>query len=269
MTTKKKYVGNVRDLIVYRKALLFRKTIYAIVKQLPEHEQFNLGDMFRKCSCSIVSNLAEGNTNFYYNKEYNHLNMALSKIGECRSALDIAQMAGYIDKTVYKNADSKGEELLKMIVGMMKRIQRHLSNEQDKSEEHETVNKSKFTPISLLEIYNKATIFNDFISGVVRQYPTTEVNNMKDQIVRASQSILKNLEHSQINSHPQSFLDSNTVLGSISECLAFLDMGVMEGFISRKQYEVLNDIGGDMLDSIVDLMGQSEQSDGEEAKEVS
>ncbi|MDF1510663.1 four helix bundle protein [Robertmurraya sp. DFI.2.37] len=267
MKTIKKYVGNVRDLKVYRKALLFRKVVYAIVKVFPEFEQENLSDMLRKSSCSIVSNLAEGNTNFYYKKEYSHLNMALSKLAECRSTLDIARMEGYISESLYTDVDLKAEEILKMIIGMMNRIEHYL--QYDDHNMKEIVEKFDKPLITISELIEKTTTFNDFILTIIEQYPPSEKNNQVDQITRASKSILQNLGNLENTSYSQQLLSLNTSLGSISECKAFIDMAIMENFITEEQYHRLDEIGGEILDLIIGIMNQVELKNNKVNKEVS
>ena len=256
MTIKKQYVGNVRDLTVYQKALLFCKVMYGIAKRLPQQESY-IADLMKRSSCSVVANLAEGNTNFYYRKELNHLNSSISKIAESRSALDLLRMQGYINESVYKSADLRGEEILKMIIKLMQRIERKL--DQDDLDETEVGNKAVKLEIDLSQLFEKATTFNNLILGVVQQYPSTEKNNQIDQITRASQSILQNLENVENVSYPQQLLSLNTSLGSISECKAFLDISVMQNFISNEQYSELDNLGREILDLIIECMNQVEQ----------
>jgi four helix bundle protein len=261
--SKKQYVGNVRDLKVYGKALQFHKVIYEIVESLPDYERYNLSDMLRRSCSSMVANLAEGNTNFYYKKEYNHLNMVLSKIGECRSALDISRMAGYISESEYKNVDFKSEEILKMVIGMMRRTDRYLDNELD-LDKAETFHKSTILPIDISEVHKKVTTLNSLISDLVLQYPITERNNMKDQITRAAKSTLENLNNSKKSSYSQAYLDLNTALGSISETLAFCDISIMQGYITKSQYDEINNLGTEILDLVIDLMNQVNKEKDEE-----
>ncbi|GAE37656.1 four helix bundle protein [Halalkalibacter akibai] len=266
MTTKKPYVGNVRGLKVYRDALLFCKVMYEIAKKLPSQEHF-LADVVKRSSCSIVANLAEGNTNFYYKKEYNHLNISLSKLAECRSALDLLRMQGYINDSVYKSADMRGEEILKMVIGMMRRIERQI--DYNGVGETEIGNKSIILPINLSELFEKATTFNNLILGIIQRYPPTEKNGQIDQIMRASQSILQNLRNAENTSYPQQLLGLNTSLGSASECKAFFDISIMQSFITQEQYHEIDNLGGEILDSIIELMNQLEQKYEEEHKVVS
>lgn len=252
MAVKKHHIGNVRDLKVYRKALLFCKMVYEIIKTFPEHENDNLCNLLRKSSCSVASNISEGNTNFYYKKEYHHLNMTISKLAETRTGLDIAKMQGFINDLVYKDADRKAEEILKMIIGMMKRIEGHLSQEIQDEKDDVVINETITDEVK--ELIEKASAYHKLILSIVVQYPQAEKYNQKDQIIRASQSILKNLQSSLKNSSEQQFLNLNTVLGSISECRAFQDMAIMGNFISTEQYKKLDDISEQILCRLIETM---------------
>lgn len=254
-TNKKQFVGNVRDLKVYGKALQFHKIIYEIAESLPDYERYNLIDILIRSTTSIVANLAEGNTNFYYKKEFSHLNMVLGKIGECRSALDISQMVGYISEATFANADQQGEEMLKMTIGMMRRIERFLDNEKDVLETEGLLAKSTMLRDDILILHEKAITLNNSISDLANQFPVYD-NNMKDQITRASESVLVNLKKSITNSYPQSYLDINTALGSISETIAFIDLAITHGYISRNQYDELNNLGTKILNSLITLLYQ-------------
>lgn len=267
-TIKKQYVGDVRELKVYGNALEFQKTIYEITESLPEYEQLILGVILRRSSTSILANLSEGNTNYYYKKEYNHLNMALGKIGECRSTLDICRVVGYISESVYVNADYKSEEILKMLIGMMKRIESYLESIQDTHNKTEMIDKSYIDPDTLAIVYEKATLFNNLISKAVLQFPRYEEENMKDQMIRAANSVLQNLTNSNSISSSQLYLAFNTSLGSISETIAFCDMAIMQGYISCEQYDNLIKLGSEIKDSLIDLMNRAVQINDAELEEV-
>lgn len=265
MTIKKQYVGNVRDLKVYRKALLLRKVIYEMANCLPEFEQENLGDILRSSSCSIVSNLAEGNVNFYYKKEYNHLNMSLSKIAELRAIMDVIRMEKYISASLYTDVDLKAEEILKMIIGMMNRIELIIQHVDDIKEIEDKLGQPS---VNISELIDNATNFNNCILDIVKQYPLrTEKYNQIDQITRASKSILENLNNSKTTNYPQNFHFLNTALGSVSECRAFLVMG--DDYMSKEQYHCLDKLGEEILGLIVELMDQIRQVSEGKSKVIS
>lgn len=121
---EKENVGNFRDLEVYRKALIFSNKIYRTVESYPSFERSNLVDQLRRASSSVYSNIAEGNANYYYRKEYDRLNTSIGSISECRAFLDMSVMQKYITKDTYEYLDKEAEEIVKMLVGLMNRIER-------------------------------------------------------------------------------------------------------------------------------------------------
>lgn len=124
MAEKKTFIGNFRDLDVYRKALGFSNKIYKIVEKFPDYERNNLVDQLRRASTSVYSNIAEGNVNYYYGKEYDRLNTSIGSISECRAFLDMSVMQKYITKDTYEYLDKEAEEIVTMLVGLMNRIER-------------------------------------------------------------------------------------------------------------------------------------------------
>ncbi|MFD1203631.1 four helix bundle protein [Sporosarcina contaminans] len=124
MAEKKPFIGDFRELEVYKKALIFSNKIYRIIEGFPSYERNNLIDQLRRASSSCYANIAEGNANYYYGKEYDRLNTALGSIAECRAFLDMSVMQKYITKETYECLDKEAEEIVKMLVGLMNRIER-------------------------------------------------------------------------------------------------------------------------------------------------
>ena len=120
---KKQSIGNFRDLQVYRKALVFNKSMYKIIESFPSYEKNNLSDQLRRASTSVCANIAEGCGSYYYGKEFDRINTAIGSLYECRAFLDIATMLGYIDRQEYRTLDDDAEEVLKMLIGLAKRIE--------------------------------------------------------------------------------------------------------------------------------------------------
>lgn len=124
MTYIKEYVGNFRNLKVYQKASNFREAVYRMVEKFPDIERYNMCDQLRRASSSIGANLAEGNINFYHKKDFDRLNTALGSVAECRAFFDMALVEKYITPEEYEKIERDAEEILKMLIGMMKKINR-------------------------------------------------------------------------------------------------------------------------------------------------
>ena len=130
MTKKKQNIGNFRELDVYRRALSLNKKLYRIIEKFPSYEKNNLSDQLRRASVSVCGNLAEGVGNFYFGKTFDRLNSAIGSLRECQCYLDIATMLGYIDKETYRTVDDYAEEILKMLIGLAKRTETAMSEEE-------------------------------------------------------------------------------------------------------------------------------------------
>lgn len=129
MAEKKPFINDVRGLDVYRKALVFSNKIYKIIERLPAYERNNLSDQMRRSSTSIYANISEGNSNYYYRKEIDRLNTALGSTAETRSYLDFCIMQKYISRLTYESLDKDAEEIFKMLIAMINRIEKILKGE--------------------------------------------------------------------------------------------------------------------------------------------
>ncbi|MBL5768651.1 four helix bundle protein [Heyndrickxia sporothermodurans] len=126
MQLTKKEVKNPRDNEVYKRALKFRKEIYAMVKGFPELEKYNMIDQLQRASTSVPANFSEGYRNHYYGKERDRLNTALGSIAECQAFLDMARMEDYITQEQYLNLDNDAEVIFGMLLAMIRDIDRIL-----------------------------------------------------------------------------------------------------------------------------------------------
>lgn len=129
MAEKKQFIGDFRELEVYKKALIFSNKIYKIVEKFPAYERNNLVEQLRRASSSCYGNIAEGNSNYYYRKEYDRLNTSIGSISECRAYLDMAVMQRYISNATYEILDKEAEEVFRMLIAMINRIEKILKGE--------------------------------------------------------------------------------------------------------------------------------------------
>ena len=109
-----------RELIVWKKAKLFVRIVYAHVKQLPTEEKYALGDQIRRAVVSIASNIAEGNGRAG-SKDYAHfLSIARGSLYETMAQLEIASDLGYLE--IAPEVETQAVEIGRMLSAMMKKF---------------------------------------------------------------------------------------------------------------------------------------------------
>jgi four helix bundle protein len=80
-------VTSFKDLIVWQKARVLTKYIYIKCKMLPPDENFALSAQMRRCSVSIVSNIAEGYKRKGRAEYVNFISIANGSAGELEAQL--------------------------------------------------------------------------------------------------------------------------------------------------------------------------------------
>jgi|SRR5690625_31335 len=130
---KKPYPSNFKKTQVYSKAVHYVKDIYDTIEQFPAIEKYAMADQLRRAVCSISSNIAEGRQSMYYQKDYRHLDIALASVAEVISFLDIALLLNYITETQFKSLHNKADEIIKMLIGLMRYIDRQIKEGKQES----------------------------------------------------------------------------------------------------------------------------------------
>ncbi|MGB9855610.1 MAG: four helix bundle protein [Caldisericum exile] len=79
---------------------------------------------------SIGANIAEGNGQLYKKKQINFLNNALGSASETRHWLIIAADNGYISQEDYDKLEEKTVEIIKMLIGCIRKLQYQAGDEE-------------------------------------------------------------------------------------------------------------------------------------------
>ena len=115
-------IKSYKDLIIWQRAISLVIRIYKTSKKLPKEEIYGLQSQIKRSVVSIPSDIAEGFARFH-NKEYrNFLYIALGSCAELTTQVIIASRLEYIEQ---KNADeitSEIDEISKMTIGLIKKL---------------------------------------------------------------------------------------------------------------------------------------------------
>ena len=111
------------QLKVWRKSFELTSEIYKITATFPAFETYAMKSQILRSVSSITANISEGNGQLYKKKEINFYNNALGSATETKNWLLIALDQNYITKAQYDNLCAKLTEIIKMLIGCIKRVQ--------------------------------------------------------------------------------------------------------------------------------------------------
>jgi four helix bundle protein len=108
-----------RDLIAWRKAMLFVTEIYKVTKGFPREELYGLTNQLRRAAVSVPSNIAEGQARFS-SKEFHHfLGHARGSLVEIETQLMIAHNLGYLSSEQSQVLLDQAAELGRILNGLL------------------------------------------------------------------------------------------------------------------------------------------------------
>ena len=91
-----------RDLIVWQKAFILVVKIYRYTKNFPNTEKFGLVSQMRRCSVSIVSNMAEGSSRSTRKDYANFLSNSLGSCSELATQILLSETLEFLPKEYSK-----------------------------------------------------------------------------------------------------------------------------------------------------------------------
>ena len=119
-----------RDLEVYRRAYSAAMAIFRVTKAFPKEETYSLTDQIRRCSRSVNANLAEAWRKRRYEAAFvAKLSDAETEAAESQTWLEFAVSCGYLDRASGKELSDTYEEIIRMLVAMIKRPDQWIIND--------------------------------------------------------------------------------------------------------------------------------------------
>ncbi|UCD19180.1 MAG: four helix bundle protein [candidate division WOR-3 bacterium] len=110
-------VAGFERLWVWQKAHALMIEVHNICKRLPRQERFRLRDQLERSSSSVVDNIAEGHTSYYYQEKIKGFHTARKEVGEVQNHMRSLQGKGYVTKKIADEFISKYEEVIRGING--------------------------------------------------------------------------------------------------------------------------------------------------------
>ena len=115
-------IKSYKDLNIWKRSIGLVEDIYKITQNFPKEEIYGLTSQLRRAAVSIPSNIAEGFTRLH-NKEYRQfLYISLGSCAELNTQIIISSRLSYISSEKANGTLNEIEEISKMIVGLIKKI---------------------------------------------------------------------------------------------------------------------------------------------------
>ncbi|MFO7852005.1 MAG: four helix bundle protein [Bacteroidota bacterium] len=111
-----------RDLVLYRKAVVFVSSIYKMTQTFPAEERFALVSQLRRASVSVPTNIAEGSARNSTKELIQFLYISLGSISEIETLLQISKNLLYIDDILFIKLNKDLSELRKMTSSLICRL---------------------------------------------------------------------------------------------------------------------------------------------------
>jgi four helix bundle protein len=117
---------NLKELIIWQKAVDLSIAVYKITQQLPEDEKFGLTSQMRRSAISISSNVAEG-AGRNSDKEFSQfLGLANGSSQELFTQAFICFKLNFITESDFQSLEAKVNEIQKMIYSLKDRLKSNL-----------------------------------------------------------------------------------------------------------------------------------------------
>lgn len=107
-----------KDLIVWQKAILLVKEIYAITEHFPRSENFGLTTQMQRAAVSIASNIAEGSKRSTKKDFRKYVHIAYGSGAELETQIEIAKQLPFTASLNFQLAESLLDEIMRMLNGL-------------------------------------------------------------------------------------------------------------------------------------------------------
>lgn len=115
-----KIMAGFETLWVWQKAYKLMLEVHQICKTLPREERFKRKDQLERSSSSVVDNIAEGHTSYYYQEKIKGFNVARKEAGETQNHIRSLEGKQYIITEKANDLIKKYEEVLRGINGYVR-----------------------------------------------------------------------------------------------------------------------------------------------------
>lgn len=125
-------IQGLKKLQVWVRAKDYAVKVYKqVLPLLPSEEKWNLNQQLRRSSLSVSANIAEGYGRFYYQDNVRFCYNARGSLEETLSHLNFCIEMDFIPEALYKELETEGEEIEKMLNGYISFLKKSKQGENE------------------------------------------------------------------------------------------------------------------------------------------
>ena len=114
---------DVEDLEVYKKLCELHIEVCDLTRLWPQEEKYELGSQTRRSSNSAPAQLAEKNDDRHVRNKIEGVNRSRGEAAETIHHLFMANLKGYITKSIYQDFKNRCKECIRMLNGLEKTLE--------------------------------------------------------------------------------------------------------------------------------------------------
>jgi four helix bundle protein len=108
------------DLDVYQEAREFRKKMYAVTRQLPDFEKFDLASQIRRAAVSLTNNIAEGHGRYHFADQVRFFLGSRGSLQELIDELNVCADENYLATVKIDSLKNDAWRVLGLINGYLR-----------------------------------------------------------------------------------------------------------------------------------------------------
>ena len=117
------------DLEVYQVAREFRKKMYAVTRQLPDFEKFDLASQIRRAAVSLTNNIAEGHGRYHFADQVRFFLGARGSLQELIDDLNVCDDEKYLESENVAELKKEAWRVLGLINGYLRYLRDRKADE--------------------------------------------------------------------------------------------------------------------------------------------
>ena len=118
--SERKEFPTFEDLDVYQVAREFRKKMYAVTRQLPDLEKYDLGSQIRRAAVSLTNNIAEGHGRYHFADQVRFFLGSRGSLQELVDDLNVCDDEKYLQKDEVAELKKEAWRVLGLINGYLR-----------------------------------------------------------------------------------------------------------------------------------------------------